>query len=101
MRAQAREWITSWFRNRGKLGKVTADELLHRNYLETGMLTSMEIVELITEIENEFGIQFSESDLQDPRLVTVFGLSELIAERSAEKSGSGAQPATAGQGERL
>jgi len=83
---QAQQWLVEWFRRRRKTGKLGPDELLHQNYLEAGWLTSMEIVELVTEIEDNFSIQFSESDLQDPRLVTVHGLAELIVERRAEQS---------------
>jgi acyl carrier protein len=48
----------------------------------------MEVVELITEIEQQFGMQFSDDDMQDPRFVTISGLSELILERSTQNSES-------------
>ena len=38
----------------------------------------MEVVEFVTEIEQQFAIQFSDRDLQDPRFVTIGGLAELI-----------------------
>jgi acyl carrier protein len=47
------------------------------------LLTSLEVIEFVSEIEDRFGVQFSEQDFQDPRFVTVVGLSELIADRSA------------------
>ncbi len=43
----------------------------------------MEVVEFVTEIEQQFGMQFSDQDLQDPRFVTIAGLAELIEERSS------------------
>jgi acyl carrier protein len=48
----------------------------------------MEVVEFVTEIEQEFGMQFSDGDLQDPRFVTIDGLAELILQRSTQTSES-------------
>ena len=54
------------------------------DYFEAGWLTSMEVVEFITEIEQHFGMQFSDDDMQDRRFVTIAGLTELIVERSTQ-----------------
>jgi acyl carrier protein len=48
----------------------------------------MEVVEFVTEIEQHFGMQFSDEDMQDPRFVTLAGLTELILERSTQSSES-------------
>ena len=48
----------------------------------------MEVVEFVTEIEKHFGMQFTDRDLQDPRFVTIAGLTELILDRSTETSES-------------
>jgi acyl carrier protein len=58
------------------------------DYFEAGWLTSMEVVEFVTEIEAQFDMQFSEQDLQDPRFVTISGLTGLISERSTQSSES-------------
>jgi acyl carrier protein len=57
---------------------------LHIDYFEAGWLTSMEVVEFVTEIEQHFGMQFSDHDLQDARFITIAGLAELILERSTQ-----------------
>jgi acyl carrier protein len=85
---QTQDWLTNWFAARGKLGKSAPPVLHDTDYFEAGWLTSMEVVELVTEIEQQFGMQFSDRDLQDPRFVTIAGLSELILERSADTSES-------------
>ncbi|HEY1658172.1 MAG TPA: phosphopantetheine-binding protein [Candidatus Sulfotelmatobacter sp.] len=54
------------------------------DYFERGWLTSMEVVEFVTEIEAQFDMQFSDHDMQDSRFVTIAGLSELIEQRSAQ-----------------
>ena len=79
-----REWLTDWFVSRAKIGKQVRESLLNVDYFEAGWLTSMEVVEFVTDIEQRFGMQFSDRDLQDPRFVTIAGLTELILQRSTE-----------------
>ena len=83
-----REWLTDWFVSRAKIGKQVRESLLNVDYFEAGWLTSMEVVEFVTDIEQRFGMQFSDRDLQDPRFVTIAGLTELILQRSTETSES-------------
>jgi acyl carrier protein len=86
LKAQVQDWLTSWFVARRKTGK--SETLCDTDYFEAGWLTSMEVVEFVMEIEQQFGMQFSESDLQDPRFVTIAGLTQLILERSTQTSES-------------
>ncbi len=78
------DWLCAWFANRGKapapaIAPAIQSFSLNLDYLEAGWLSSMEVVELVTEIEEKFAIQFSDRDLQDPRFVTIAGLAALIA----------------------
>jgi acyl carrier protein len=88
LRAQVQTWLRDWFERRAKIGKPQRGSLLDIDYFEAGWLTSMEVVEFITEIEQQFGMQFSDDDMQDPRFVTIAGLTELILERSTQSSES-------------
>jgi len=92
LRLQVQDWLTAWFVAKGKIGKSPHEaprgNLCDTDYFEAGWLTSMEVVEFVTEIELHFEMQFSELDLQDPRFVTIAGLTELILERSTQVSGS-------------
>jgi len=92
LRDRVQDWLTDWFVARGKLtkkiGETAPETLRNTDYFEAGWLTSMEVVEFVTEIEQHFGMQFSESDLQDPRFVTIAGLAELILSRSTQASQS-------------
>jgi acyl carrier protein len=83
------DWLAAWFVARSKVGKKMAvrEEVIHSNYFDAAWLTSMEVVEFVTEIEQNFAIQFSDRDLQDARFVTIAGLAELITELSAENAG--------------
>jgi acyl carrier protein len=77
MREDVSGWIVDWFSSRGKV-HCGAREALGIDYLQSGLLTSLEIVELVSEIEDHFGMQFSETEMQDPRFSTVGGLAELV-----------------------
>jgi len=88
LKAQVQDWLTNWFVARVKIGKSAPETLRDTDYFEAGWLTSMEVVEFVKEIEQRFGMQFSDRDLQDPRFVTIAGLTELILERSTETSQS-------------
>jgi acyl carrier protein len=88
LKAQVQDWLTNWFAARAKIGKSAPETPLDTDYFEAGWLTSMEVVEFVTEIEQRFNLQFSDRDLQDPRFVTIAGLTELILGRSTETSES-------------
>jgi acyl carrier protein len=68
--------------SRGKTSQLPDSSFVDLDYFAAGWLTSMEVVEFVTEIEHRFGIQFSDGDLQDPRFVTIGGMTELILARS-------------------
>jgi acyl carrier protein len=78
---QIEDWVTAWFVRRSKISQQEAAHVRHIDYFDAGWLTSMEVVELVTETEQQFGIQFSDLDLQDHRFVTIGGLGELVTER--------------------
>jgi acyl carrier protein len=86
LKDRASQWLCDWFVSRRKF-KGDAASLPDINYFDAGLLTSLEVIEFVSEIENCFGVQFSEQDFQDPRFVTVAGLAELIADRSAQATG--------------
>ena len=92
MRTKVQQWLKEWFVARGKIRKAALengqDALCNTDYFEAGWLTSMEVVEFVTEIEQEFGVQFSDRDLQDSRFVTIVGLTELILQCSPQTSES-------------
>lgn len=67
----------NWFSSRGKLRRG-AQQVLTVDYLQSGLLTSLEIVELVAALEDRFRFQFSEADMQDPRFSTIGGLAELV-----------------------
>jgi acyl carrier protein len=87
-KAQVQEWLINWFVARSKISKREPEPVQDVDYFEAGWLTSMEVVEFVTEIEQRFGMQLSDRDLQDPRFVTIAGLTEIILEHSTPISES-------------
>jgi acyl carrier protein len=86
-RENIQEWLLAWFASRGKIGPQ-GNGNLQTDYFAAGWLTSMEVVEFVTEIEDRFAMRFSDQDLQDARFVTIGGLAELILKRSTQTSES-------------
>ena len=84
---QFKRGSSDWFESRAKTASKHANHC-DVDYFEAGWLTSMEVVEFITETEQTFGMQFSDDDMQDPRFATIAGLTELILERSTQSSES-------------
>ena len=100
MRADVEQWLVDWFVARQKIKRDSPqsqshdphnnfpDSMRNTDYFDAGWLTSMEVVEFVTEIERHFDMQFTDSDLQDSRFVTIAGLAELILARSTQTSES-------------
>ena len=88
MREQIQGWLKQWFVSRSKIPQQTSQPPFDTDYFEAGWLTSMEVVEFVTEIEQQFAVQFSDRELQDPRFVTIAGLTEIILDHSTRASES-------------
>jgi acyl carrier protein len=78
-------WLCDWFLSRKKF-KGDAARLFATNYFDAGLLTSLEVIEFVSEIEDRFSVHFSGQDFQDPRFAVVSGLAELITQLCAQSS---------------
>ncbi|MGA8274458.1 MAG: acyl carrier protein [Candidatus Sulfotelmatobacter sp.] len=74
--------------SRGKISQQTNQPFFDTDYFEAGWLSSMEVVEFVTEIEQQFAMQFSDRELQDPRFVTIAGITEIILDHSTQATES-------------
>jgi len=92
-------WIVEWFRSHGK-SIDGGQEGLRVDFLQSGLLTSLEIVELVAAIEDRFSVQFSEADMQDPRFSTIGGMSELVSAALSRDQGEPRSFDTEGANER-
>ena len=69
------EWLMTWFKKRG----VSVKDDLNTNYFESGWIDSLEMIELIMDIEENFSIRFRAGHFQDRRFSSIEGLSGIIA----------------------
>ena len=73
-------FLLQWF---GKLGPIPGDspeQKLQTNFFEAGLVDSFGVIELVSAIEEKYGIQFSETHFQERRFSTIGGLSEIMSE---------------------
>ncbi|WP_456324637.1 acyl carrier protein [Desulfonauticus submarinus] len=73
-------WLLKWFEQRGQVPGETVEEKLKVNYFEAGLIDSFGVIEMISEIEEYFGINFSEKHFQERRFATIGGLKDIISE---------------------
>lgn len=48
------------------------------NYIESGYVDSLGLIQFIATIEDEYNIEFTDEDLQSPELQTIGGLIKII-----------------------
>lgn len=51
------------------------------NYVESGYIDSMGIVQFIVALEDEFSIEFTDEDLNTPEFKTIGGVIQIIEEK--------------------
>lgn len=78
-----RDWIIQWFAKRGRQLPV-AGALADIDFLETGLLDSMSLIDLIIDIESKFKIRLGSDTMKDPRFSKLSGLASIIDEESAQ-----------------
>ena len=59
---------------------LTDDEKLRENLFTSGRLDSMALMDLLLDLETNFGFTFTAEAFQDRRIHTITGLSEVVAE---------------------
>ena len=53
-------------------------DVMTLNYVESGYVDSLAIIQFIATIEDEFNIAFSDEELQDPNIMIVGKLIEMV-----------------------
>ena len=81
----ARDVVFAFFEGRGKIVGNTEREKLDFDYIDGVLLDSFGIVEMVTEIEGQLGIEFSTDDFQSPQFRTIGGLIEIIERRRGQQ----------------
>lgn len=78
MRIEA--YIVRYFIDRDEKGVLEGKEILAFNYFENQFFNSIAFIEMISDVEQEFAITFSDEHLKSDAFMTVSGLIHLIKE---------------------
>lgn len=78
---EIKEWLVDWFSNHSSFSTSALEAAAKEDYLKKGIIDSFSFVMLISDIDDEFDISFTNEDFLDPRFPTIDGLSEMIKER--------------------
>ena len=73
--------IQKWFVDTYRL---TVD--VNDRYIDSGLIDSFDIINLVIFIESSYSIKFSSDDFQDSRFFTINGLSELVFDKIPDQS---------------
>jgi acyl carrier protein len=83
---EIQQWLIDFFSSRVTIPGDTLEQKLKVNYIETQLLDSLDMVELLETIEHHFSIRFRSNHMQDPRFRIIRGLAEIIDEATGERS---------------
>ena len=74
------EYLIGWFKSKGTLPDTSSNEIINMNIFEVGLIDSLEVIFLITDLEERFNFKFNENHFQDRRFVSISGISEIVEE---------------------
>lgn len=74
----AEEWIIKWFVNNGKMSEKEVIANINKNYIDIGLVDSFGFLQLLSDIAEEFEMEFSDEDFSNEKFFTISGLSELL-----------------------
>ena len=60
---------------------IEVEDIMSLNFVETGYVDSFGLLTFILSLEQEYGIEFSEDELQDPSFKVVGTLIETVAKK--------------------
>jgi len=66
--------------------EIEDNKLLSEEYLDSGLINSLQVVEMIVKIESVFEIKFSPDDLQSAKFRTPGGIIELVGALKNKKN---------------
>jgi acyl carrier protein len=73
-------WLLDWFGKRTNVLGSNREQIIQMNYFDAKLIDSLQVMELIAELEEHFSIQFTEDHFQERRFATIKGLSQIVCE---------------------
>lgn len=62
------------------------EDIENFNYVESGFIDSMGIIQFIVALEDEFSIEFTDDELNDPEFKTIGGVIRIIEGKQRNKN---------------
>lgn len=78
---EIKEWLMDWFSKHSSLSTSELETASKEDYLKKGIIDSFSFVMLVSDIDDEYEVAFTNEDFLDPRFPTIDGLAEMIGER--------------------
>lgn len=82
---EVQEWLIDWFATQSSVPRDVAEAKTDTDYLKKEWIDSMQFIELVSEIEEEFHVEFSNDEFQDRSFSTIEGLSTIVVDKKAMK----------------
>ena len=73
-------FLVKWFEEKGIPPEIDRTSLSTINIFDSGLISSLEVIFLISDLEENFSFRFSEEAFQDRRFNTISGISEIVSE---------------------
>ncbi len=74
------QWLLEYLAKRTSVPGETPEQKLAVDYVTTGLVDSLEMVELVETVEKAFGVRFQAAQMEDVRFRRIGGLAEIVAE---------------------
>ena len=78
---EVKEWLIDWFTKHSSLDAEGIKAASKANYMEQGIIDSFSFVMLLSDVDDEYGISFTNEDFLNPDFMNIEGLAKLIEER--------------------
>ncbi|KKW24561.1 MAG: hypothetical protein UY74_C0014G0019 [Candidatus Kaiserbacteria bacterium GW2011_GWC2_52_8b] len=80
-----RRWLIEWFGHQVAGGEVEVERHAGDNYFDRGWIDSLSVITLISALEDEFEIHFSNEEFQERSFATIDGLAEIIEKKRKKR----------------
>ena len=77
------DWLGTWFTENSTFEETEIRNVISESYFEKGIIDSFTFIQLISDIETEYQIQFANDQFEDRSFATIEGLTAII-ERSLQ-----------------
>ncbi len=79
------DWIINWFNKEKSISVEELKQNTEINYFENGYINSLAFVNLLVDIETEFGISLENDDFADEKFFTLSGTANAIKNKLETK----------------